>query len=70
MKYPSSHDVYVKMKHRLPGPRSIIDDGAESLRVDLALASKLRGDGEEMTQQRLIFFFGLGEGRNVPTRDH
>ncbi len=69
MKHSSAHHVDMEMKHRLAGPRSVIDDGAEPFRIDVALARKLSRDGEEMSQEWFIFLFGFSERSDVLSRN-
>jgi hypothetical protein len=59
----------MEMKHRLAGPRSVIDDGAEPFRIDVALARQLSRDGEEMSQEWFIFLLGFSERSDVLSRN-
>ena len=69
MKHSSTQDVDVEMKHRLAGPRSVVDNGAEPFRIDVALARQLSRDGEEMPQEWFIFLLGFFERSDVVSRN-
>ena len=69
VKHSSAQNVDMEMKHRLAGPRSVIDDGAEPFRIDVALARQLSRDGEEMSQEWFIFLLGFSERSDVLSRN-
>ena len=70
MEHSSAQHVDVEMKHGLAGPGSVVDDGAESLRFYLPLASKLGADSKQMAYDSFVFLLGFAERCDVLSRNH
>jgi hypothetical protein len=70
MEGTSTQQVDVKMKDRLSGARSRIDDRPVAFGIQSMLARQLRRHGEEMPQEGFVRGRGLPERRQVLARNH
>ncbi len=70
MEGPSTQHVDVKMKHRLPGARSRIDDRPVTFGIQAAFARQLRRHYQEMSHQRLVFRRSIFERSKMLARNH
>ena len=70
MEGASAQQMDVKMKHRLSGARSRIDDGPVAFGIQSALARQLRRHGQEASQQRLVLCGGILERGKMLARNH